>query len=117
MKDAGYPWGMLFLSVVLTRAPGGRKPPRVRRVEVTEDWIRLELTDGRPVRIPTCWSRVLATATPAERRRWRLVAGGFGVAWPALGEIVSLHAVQIAERPSAPVAAILQLARVSALTG
>jgi hypothetical protein len=108
---------MLFLSVVLTRAPGGQPPPRVRRVEVTEDWITLELTDGRPVRMPTGWSRILATATPAERRRWRVVAGGFGVAWPVLGEIVSLQAVQVEVRRSIPVAPILQLARVSALTG
>jgi hypothetical protein len=108
--------GMLLLSVVLPRAPGGRKPPRIRTVEVTEDWIRLELTDGQPVRMPTGWSRVLATATPVERRRWRLVAGGFGVAWPALGEIVSLHPVQVAERLPAPDAAILQLARGSVLT-
>ena len=108
---------MLFLSVALTRSPGGRRPPRVRCVAVTDEWLTLELADGHHLRMPTGWSRALATAAPAERRRWRLVAGGFGVAWPGLGEIVSLHAVSGRERPDAWDGSMVQLPRIARLTG
>jgi hypothetical protein len=50
--------------------------------------------------MPTSWSRLLANATPADRQGWRLVAGGCGIAWPALGEIVSLRAVWASEGPA-----------------
>ena len=96
---------MLFLSIA-TCIPAGRRPPRVRHVDVTEEWLTLELVSGQRLRMPTGWSPALARAAPAERRGWRLVAGGFGIIWPTLGEIVSLHPVLIRERPPAGEGAI-----------
>ena len=104
---------MLFLSVAPTGGPHGPLPPRLRRVEVADDWLTLELADGRHLRMPTAWSPALADAAPAERRGWRLLAGGLGVAWPTLGEILSLHAVPIRWRPVGQSATDLQLSRVA----
>jgi hypothetical protein len=100
---------MLILSVALTGGPHGPRPPRLRRVEVADDWLTLELADGRHLRMPTVWSPALADAAPAERRGWRLVAGGLGVAWPTLGEILSLHAVPIRRHSVGQSATVLQL--------
>jgi hypothetical protein len=85
----------------------------LRRVEVADDWLTLELADGRHLRMPTVWSPALAHAAPAERRGWQLIAGGLGVAWPALGEILSLHAVPILRQPVGQSATVLQLPRVA----
>jgi hypothetical protein len=104
---------MLFLSVSLTGGPHDRRPPRLRRVEVADDWLTLELADGRRLRMPTGWSPALAHAAPAQRRGWRLVAGGLGVAWPALGEILSLHSVPIRRHPAGQSGPVLQLPKVA----
>lgn len=78
---------MLWLHV----QPVQHRPPRLTRVEVHDDWICLDLLDGRRIRLPTAWSPVLLAARPATRERWQLLRGGEAVRWVDLGELLVLR--------------------------
>ena len=47
--------------------------PRAEDVEVTEDTLTLDLSDGRTISIPLEWFPRLLNATPQERNNWRLI--------------------------------------------
>jgi len=47
--------------------------PRATDVTVTGDSIRVVLADGREVTVPLEWFPRLRKATPAQRKKWRLV--------------------------------------------
>lgn len=78
---------MLWLTV--TRSP--QSLPRVRGVEIQDDWIYLDLLDGRRLRLPTAWSPSLLAAAPSTRAQWRLLRGGEAVHWTRVGELLVLH--------------------------
>jgi hypothetical protein len=69
-------------------------------VEVSEDTLSVDLTDGRTIAVPLAWYPRLTHATAEERKSWRLIAGGQGIHWPALDEDVSV-ANLLAGQPSA----------------
>jgi len=69
-------------------------------VEVSEDTLSVELTDGRTIAAPLAWYPRLAHGSAAERRSWRLLGGGRGIHWPALDEDISI-ANLLAGQPSA----------------
>jgi hypothetical protein len=70
------------------------------RVEVTDDALTVELSDGRAITAPLAWYPRLVHATPAERGEWRFIGGGRGIHWPALDEDVSVENL-LAGKPSA----------------
>src|SRR3954447_11108128 len=70
------------------------------QVEVTEDTLSVELTDGRTIAAPLAWYPRLAHASSEERGSWRLLGGGRGIHWPALDEDISI-ANLLAGQPSA----------------
>lgn len=72
---------------------------RALHVEVTEDDLKVDLSDGRTLLVPTAWYPRLLKATLAERTQWRLIGGGEGIHWPALDEDVSIENL-LAGRPS-----------------
>ena len=59
---------------------------RVRSVSVTDDELSVGLMDGRSISVPLAWFPRLAEATPAQRARWEIAGGGFGIHWPDLDE-------------------------------
>ncbi len=69
------------------------------RVNVTEDDLIVDLTDGRTVSVPVEWYPRLATGTLEERNDWRLIGGGEGIHWPRLDEDISVENM-ILGRPS-----------------
>ena len=69
-------------------------------VEVSEDTLSVELTDGRTIAVPLAWYPRLAHATAEERVSWRLIGGGRGIHWPAIDEDISV-ANLLAGQPSA----------------
>jgi len=81
---------MLFLRVPQAHHPGGRRAPRIRQVRVADDWVVLQLLDGRQLRLPTSWSPALAQAPEPARRAWYRLAGGRAVVWPSVGEAIAL---------------------------
>ncbi len=74
--------------------------PDAVRVEVTDDTLSVDLSDGRSISVPLAWYPRLLHATPEERRRWRFVGGGEGIHWDDLDEDISVEGL-LAGRPSA----------------
>ena len=64
---------------------------RVLDVAVTEETLRVELSDGRTLSVPTGWYPRLVYATEEERSDWTIIDGGRGIHWPKLDEDVSLE--------------------------
>ncbi len=61
------------------------------RVEITDDTITVDLSDGRTISAPLAWYPRLSHGTPDERKCWRLIAEGLGIHWPDLDEDVSIE--------------------------
>jgi hypothetical protein len=73
--------------------------PDARHLEVTEDTLTVELSDGRTISVPLAWYPRLAHATQAERDNWRLIGQGQGVHWEDLDEDISVEGL-LAGKPS-----------------
>jgi uncharacterized protein (DUF433 family) len=71
------------------RTSDPRAGERVRDVKVTEDDISVDLMDGRTIIVPLVWYPRLLHATPAQRARWEIAGGGFGIHWPEIDEDLS----------------------------
>jgi hypothetical protein len=65
--------------------------PAVTRVDVSDDTLTVELSDGRTLSVPLAWYPRLVYATPQERSHWRLIGGGHGIHWPDLDEDISVE--------------------------
>ena len=59
-------------------------------VEITEDSLTAELSDGRIISVPLAWYPRLVHATPGERSKWELIGSGEGIHWPDLDEDISV---------------------------
>lgn len=73
--------------------------PEADDVSVTEDTLRVELSDGRTISVPLAWYPRLVHATQEERAYWDLIGEGQGIRWPDLDEDLSVEGL-IAGRPS-----------------
>lgn len=73
--------------------------PDAEDVAVTDDTLRVELSDGRALAVPLAWYPRLVHATRAERDNWQLVGAGQGIHWPDLDEDLSVEGL-IAGRQS-----------------
>lgn len=69
-------------------------------VEVSDDTLSVELSDGRTIAAPLAWYPRLAHASTEERETWRLLGGGRGIHWPEIDEDISV-ANLLAGQPSA----------------
>ena len=62
-----------------------------QNVQVTDDALIVDLSDGRTVSIPLAWFPRLLHGTPGERNKWRLIGEGEGIHWPELDEDISVE--------------------------
>ena len=69
-------------------------------VQLSEDTLTVELSDGRRISVPIEWYPLLVYATPRERDHWRLIGRGEGIHWPDLDEDISIIEGLLAGRPS-----------------
>ena len=67
--------------------------PTAVEAEVSDDALRIVLSDGRELSAPLAWFPRLRDAAPEHRRNWRLVGRGRGLHWPDLDEDVSVRAL------------------------
>ena len=62
---------------------------RVKDVGVCNEMLRVELMDGRAIEVPLRWYPRLWNASPAQRERWEVCGGGYGIHWPEIDEDLS----------------------------
>ena len=74
--------------------------PLATNVEVTADYLTVELADGRSISVPIVWFPRLLKAEPAARNQWELIGEGDGIHWPDLDEDISVAGLLRGERSS-----------------
>ena len=62
-----------------------------QNVQVTDDALIVDLSDGRTVSVPLAWFPRLLHGTQEERNRWRFIGEGEGIHWPELDEDISVE--------------------------
>ena len=67
-------------------------------LEVTDEALTVELSDGRTISVPLAWYPRLLRATPKERGNWRLIGKGQGIHWNDLDEDVSVEGLLAGRR-------------------
>ena len=60
-------------------------------IDVSDDTLTVDLSDGRTISVPIDWFPRLVHATPQERDNWRLIGTGEGIHWPDLDEDLSVE--------------------------
>ncbi len=73
--------------------------PYAEGVTVTDDTLRVDLSDGRTVAAPLAWFPRLLHATQTEQNNWRLIGKGHGIHWEDIDEDISVEGL-LAGRPS-----------------
>jgi Protein of unknown function (DUF2442) len=69
------------------------KIPNALGVEVSDDSLIVELSDGRTISVPLAWFPRLLHADAEERTNWRLIGSGEGIHWEALDEDISVESL------------------------
>jgi Protein of unknown function (DUF2442) len=64
--------------------------PNIQTVEVTDDKLSVNLSNGRTISVPLAWYPRLLHGSMEERNNWRLIAGGEGIHWNQLDEDISV---------------------------
>jgi hypothetical protein len=65
--------------------------PVAESVTVTEDTLRVDLSDGRTISVPLAWFPRLMHGTKKERNNWRLIGKGYGLHWEDLDEDINVE--------------------------
>ena len=65
--------------------------PAAVEVSISEDMLRIVLTDGRDIAAPLAWFPRLRDATREQRRNWEPIGRGHGIHWPDIDEDVSVR--------------------------
>ena len=73
--------------------------PFAENLTVSVDTLCVDLSDGRTISVPLAWYPRLLHATPAERKRWRLIGRGLGIHWEDIDEDISVEGL-LAGKPS-----------------
>ena len=71
---------------------------RAQNVVVTDDSLRVDLSDGRSISVPLAWYPRLLQGTPEERSNWRLIGNNEGIHWPDLDEDISVENLLLGRR-------------------
>lgn len=72
--------------------------PFAESVNVSDDALTVELSDGRTIALPLAWFPRLLHGSPTERGRWRLIGKGSGIHWPDLDEDISVEGLLLGQR-------------------
>jgi hypothetical protein len=71
--------------------------PKIQTVEVTDDTLSVDLSDGRTISVPLVWYPRLLQGSMEERNNWRLIGGGEGIHWNQLDEDISVKNIIIGQ--------------------
>jgi hypothetical protein len=92
IKDNFWRDGMTILAVKI-------ELPYTESVMITEDTLKVDLSDGRTISVPLTWFPRLVHATQEQRDNWRLIGRGHGIHWDDIDEDISVEGL-LAGRPS-----------------
>ena len=62
-------------------------------VAFNDDELIVTLVDGRRVSAPLAWFPRLLSASPDQRKNWRLIGGGVGIHWDDVDEDISVRSL------------------------
>jgi len=65
--------------------------PIIVEVNVTDDDLSVQLSDGRRIFVPLAWYPRLLYASVAERRNWQLLGDGYAIEWHDLDEHIGIE--------------------------
>lgn len=74
------------------------QPARAQAVQVNEDSLVVELTDGRVISVPLAWYPRLWYGTPQERAHFEIIGEGEYIHWPDLDEDLSVSGILAGRR-------------------
>lgn len=60
-------------------------------VQLTDDCLSVDLSDGRTISVPLAWYPRLMHGTDTERHDWRFIGDHEGIHWPDLDEDISVE--------------------------
>jgi hypothetical protein len=75
---------------------------RVADVQVSDVELSVRLKDGRTIAAPLAWYPRLLHATKAQRRKWEIAGGGYGIHWPEIDEDLSVEGLLRGAKAPAP---------------
>ncbi|MBD2161535.1 DUF2442 domain-containing protein [Limnothrix sp. FACHB-1083] len=73
---------------------------RIMGVNLNDDYLILELEDGRVLSVPIAWYPRLVHGTEAERQNFQISGAGFGIHWPELGEDIGVAGLLLGKKSS-----------------
>lgn len=62
---------------------------RVMNVCIDDDYLTVDLMDGRSISVPVAWFPRLAAGMAEQRQNWELCSAGYAIYWPDLDEDLS----------------------------
>ena len=71
--------------------------PTIRSIEITDDTLSVDLSDGRTISVPLAWYPRLLHGSIEECQNWRLIGGGEGIHWAQLDEDVSVKNIVLGQ--------------------
>ena len=60
-------------------------------VQVSDDTLSVELSDGRTISVPLDWYPRLSHGKEQERTKWEIIGRGHGIHWEDLDEDISVE--------------------------
>ncbi len=63
--------------------------PKIQSLNITDDTLSVDLSDGRTISVPLAWYPRLFNASETERDDWRTISEGEGIHWEQLDEDIS----------------------------
>ena len=69
-------------------------------VNLNDDYLILELEDGRVLSVPIAWYPRLVHGTEAERQNFQISGAGFGIHWPELDEDIGIAGLFLGKKSS-----------------
>ena len=64
-------------------------------VKFAEDMMQVHLTDGRIISVPVIWFPLLHEATPEQREKYEIGAGGASLHWEEIDEDISISGLLV----------------------
>ncbi len=63
--------------------------PTIRKLDIDDETLSVDLSDGRTISIPLSWYPRLTHGSDEERRNYRFIGNGSGIHWNDLDEDIS----------------------------